>query len=413
VSCITFIIPTIGRPSLLKTINSLLGQSDARWKAIVVYDGVAEDDRLTIVDSRIKEIVLPAKIGVRNNGGLVRNVALDCVDTQYVGFVDDDDYLDSCYVENFYKTIPADVIVWTAKYSDNYLLPYPGRNKVVVGNVGIFFCYDFQKFSSLRFMENGAEDYLFLFGLSSLNADIIWSTKVCYHVGNALHSGDIPLPTGDNLTSLIMPKIIHQLWIGPRPCPQQYIDTWRVKNPGWEHILWDEARLSGKSFKNQAHVDAMTELNGKCDIYRYEILKEYGGFFIDADSLCLLPLSDSFCEHDSFSCYENEDIRPGLIAAGYLGCVPDCKLMDLLIDAISQIDLQVFSGPMRAWETVGPKFLTEIIDNSDYKDIMIYPSHFFIPYHYEGIYSDKKPNYAFQLWDSTSKDRKLGIPFTM
>jgi hypothetical protein len=123
----------------------------------------------------------------------------------------------------------------------------------------------------------------------------------------------------------------------------------------------------------------------------------------------LLPLSDSFCEHDSFSCYENEDIRPGLIAAGYLGCVPDCKLMDLLIDAISQIDLQVFSGPMRAWETVGSKFLTEVINRSDYKDIMVYPSHFFIPYHYEGIYSEKKPNYAFQLWDSTSKTRKLGI----
>ena len=181
---ITFIIPTIGRISLTKTVDSLLKQSDVRWKAIIVYDGISRI--LLPSDPRITEIVLPKKLGVRNNGGLVRNRALDFVDTQYVGFVDDDDYLDSCYVETFYKTIPADVIVWTAKYLDGYALPYPGKNEVVVGNVGIFFCYDFYKFSSLRFVENGAEDYLFLLGLSSLNAGIIWSPTICYYVGNVL-----------------------------------------------------------------------------------------------------------------------------------------------------------------------------------------------------------------------------------
>ena len=37
---ITFIIPSIGRPSLQRTINSLMDMKDPDWKAIIVFDGI-------------------------------------------------------------------------------------------------------------------------------------------------------------------------------------------------------------------------------------------------------------------------------------------------------------------------------------------------------------------------------------
>src|SRR5690606_4684967 len=109
----------------------------------------------------------------------------------------------------------------------------------------------------------------------------------------------------------MIPKIIHQLWIGPRPAPLLWMDTWRKINPGWKYIYWNEAKLREAfpgGLRNQQQYDAMDEWCGKCDIARIEILNTFGGLFIDADSICLRPLDNFLLENDSFTCYENEFI---------------------------------------------------------------------------------------------------------
>ena len=37
---ITFIIPSVNRPTLERSINSLVSQTNPNWECIVVYDGV-------------------------------------------------------------------------------------------------------------------------------------------------------------------------------------------------------------------------------------------------------------------------------------------------------------------------------------------------------------------------------------
>ncbi len=37
-----------------------------------------------------------------------------------------------------------------------------------------------------------------------------------------------------------IPKIIHQIWIGPKPRPSKFMETWAKKNPDFEYILWNE-----------------------------------------------------------------------------------------------------------------------------------------------------------------------------
>lgn len=209
----------------------------------------------------------------------------------------------------------------------------------------------------------------------------------------------------------MIPKIIHQFWIGEKPVPISLINTWKIHHPDWTHILWTEKVLKKhfpKGLVNQKQYDIMPELNGKCDIARYEILKKFGGFFVDADAVCINPLDDFFLLNDSFSCYENEFARGHLVAAGYLAATKNNELMELLIKQLHLLDKEdLLLGNHTAWRTVGPLFLTEVIKKYSYTSISVYPSYFFIPKHYTGIqYTGPAKIYARQHWGSTP-----GSPF--
>ena len=91
---ITFVIPSINRPSIINAVNSLLNQTNPNWECIIIYDGV---DGFKFDDVRIKTVITE-KIGGSSSfhgiSGLVRNVGLNMVNTDWIGFLDDDDTLD-------------------------------------------------------------------------------------------------------------------------------------------------------------------------------------------------------------------------------------------------------------------------------------------------------------------------------
>jgi len=217
----------------------------------------------------------------------------------------------------------------------------------------------------------------------------------------------------------MIPKLIHQFWIGPKEPPMMLMNTWKDMNPAWDYIFWDENALSThfpNGLKNQNQFDDMEELCGKCDIARLEILNKYGGFFIDADSICLTPLEDFLLKNDSFTCYENEFERGNLLACGYLASTPDNDLMNLMIDAVSQKDIRKvldvpdrspFDFSHRAWKLTGSDLLTQTVFANKYTPISIYPSYYFIPRHYTGRkYVGPARSYGEQFWGSTP-----GSPF--
>jgi mannosyltransferase OCH1-like enzyme len=212
----------------------------------------------------------------------------------------------------------------------------------------------------------------------------------------------------------MIPKIIHQLWIGPKSCPRILMDTWKKMNPEWDYMFWDEKAIGSHftaGLRNQKQFDEMEELCGKCDIARIEILNSYGGFFIDADSVCLQPLDDFLLLNDSFTCYENEFERANLLACGYLASSPDNALMRLLIDAVARLDVaqllatpnrSPFDSEHRAWQLTGSGLLTSTVFRNKYAAISIYPSYYFIPEHYSGAkYRGFGKSYSTQLWGST------------
>jgi len=186
-----------------------------------------------------------------------------------------------------------------------------------------------------------------------------------------------------------IPKIIHQIWIGPLPPPSSMMETWKAHHPDWQYKLW----TSEKGWGNQDKIDAMPEWNGKADIMRWEILWREGGVLVDADSICVQPLDEAFLQHDNFACWENESVRPGLIAAGYVGAAPGSLLMRKCIETVASRPLH---GP--AWQCVGPGLLTEVADET----LHVFPARMFIPRHYTGVAAPgDAPVYATQHWGST------------
>ena len=199
----------------------------------------------------------------------------------------------------------------------------------------------------------------------------------------------------------MIPKTIHQIWIGNLEPPVSLMDSWKAKNPDFKYIIWDEDRIKNEKFDTQTKFDEIEEYCGKADIIRYEILNRYGGVYIDADSYCVHSL-DNFLLETSFAVYENEKVRKGLVATGVLGFEPNHPLLSNILDIIKKIPVSKEETGKKAWQTVGPLLFTKIY-NKTLPKIKIYPSYMFYPEHYTGeIYKGHGKSFAYQFWGSTN-----------
>ena len=128
-----------------------------------------------------------------------------------------------------------------------------------------------------------------------------------------------------------------------------------------------------------------------------------GGIFIDADSICVEKIDNLLLNIQGFISYENEIVRPGLVAVGTMGFVPNHPLCKEALDKISVTNLI----GQRAWKTTGPVLLTQIINTKKYPELSlkIYPSYFFQPVHYTGeTYKRHGKIYSYQFWGSTKQN---------
>ena len=206
----------------------------------------------------------------------------------------------------------------------------------------------------------------------------------------------------------MIPKIIHQSWLGDQSLkPDKLMKTWKKVNPSWEYKLWTEENLP--SMINQNHFDNYgNNYVGKANILRYEILQQFGGFYIDADSKALVPLDDSLLDYNSFACWENEKCRTGIISNGYFASVKNGYTVTKLIDEIKSFD-EIIVKNISGWRVSGVMLLSNIYKQFEKvrEDLKIYPSHFFIPTHWSGMkYNGNDKIYCEQYWGNTLQKYK-------
>ena len=194
-----FIIPSIGRDSLIDTIQSLSNLTDNNWSALIIFDKVKNP--ITINQANIHFIETENKVGKidkKNNAGLVRNIGFSYIrknniKTKYIAFVDDDDTLHPNYIEhlkdNTTKFSNPDVIIFRMMYSNYQIIPHPQTRKLQVKNVGISFAVKSNLIENeeILFQNHPFEDYIFLQSCKVMKKKIIISNYVNYFVRATFH----------------------------------------------------------------------------------------------------------------------------------------------------------------------------------------------------------------------------------
>jgi len=113
-----------------------------------------------------------------------------------------------------------------------------------------------------------------------------------------------------------IPKVIHFIWIGPRPFPRESIEnvkSWMAHHPDWTVKFWtDRSRpLPHPEMKVQMLSDfkfLMLEdyfhlsdnYAEKADVWRYEILFQEGGVYVDHDVKCLKSFDSLNAAYDMY-----------------------------------------------------------------------------------------------------------------
>lgn len=181
-SFVTFIVPTIGRPTLERTLKSLVDQEDGDWNAVVVADAV-ENFQMPRLDNRICSLNLDRKLGESNHGGYVRNQGIHHAEGLWIGFVDDDDRLDREY--SYWlkaESYGCDLLVFRMKNPDGMILPE--KESLDCCRVGISFALrtGFQREKGLMFGNSGLEDWAFIEHAREVGARIKISKRIAYYV---------------------------------------------------------------------------------------------------------------------------------------------------------------------------------------------------------------------------------------
>jgi mannosyltransferase OCH1-like enzyme len=157
------------------------------------------------------------------------------------------------------------------------------------------------------------------------------------------------------MASLLIPKVFHQIWLGPKPLPdkfKEWADKWLALNPGWKMDWWTDEHLPEMS--NKKEFDAADKMAAKSDILRYDICHRYGGIYIDSDLEPLRPIEDLLDGVNAF--YGDE--RPHTPCNAILGCAKNDPFFGRLVEQLPAS----FAGEGDIVDKTGPRFLKRELD---------------------------------------------------
>lgn len=212
--------------------------------------------------------------------------------------------------------------------------------------------------------------------------------------------------------SLLVPRLLHQIWVGPLAPPVVWMQTWKDHHPSWKYVIWGNDELNGRRWRLQRAIDhysSKAQWAGVADCMRYEILWEYGGFMPGADCVCERPVDELFADDNplvfkssragrphAWAVWENEDVVPDYITPVYAaepGSVV-CETMMRLIDKADE-----FKEP---WVSVGNTLMGKVYVLRGKPDLTVWPSWYFNPVHHTGVeYKGDGVPYGRQMWGST------------
>lgn len=134
-----------------------------------------------------------------------------------------------------------------------------------------------------------------------------------------------------------IPKIIHQIWIGG-PLPEAFKDlceSWKYYHMmrGWLYKLWTDEDAAKMDLHNRAFFDETDSPGVRSDLMKWEIIYNYGGFYLDVDYECLQPL-DCLLGYDFVTAIQPLDGFFVQLGAAFYGARPYHPILEHCIEAV-------------------------------------------------------------------------------
>lgn len=200
-----------------------------------------------------------------------------------------------------------------------------------------------------------------------------------------------------------IPKIIHQIWIGPKEEPTQWTNTFKIDYinayPDYKYILWNESNLDNL-FKDFLVLKIVYDLeetwNGKSDILRYLILFYHGGIYIDADCVWLNNKNFDELINNSTGFFGAREPNTTHLVGTVIGSYKNNQVFLKIIKHIESIILNSEGKVIKhryvnkrkvmgVCKLIGPIIFDHFAKN---ENITVFPSHYFYPIGWHSI-SDK------------------------
>ncbi len=169
-----------------------------------------------------------------------------------------------------------------------------------------------------------------------------------------------------------IPKVIHQIWIGPNPVPDEYREwraTWKEHHPEWKCKLWGDEEVGAVLLPEvREYYEKANTYSSKSDIARTCIIYRHGGVYVDMDYECLHPIDELLHGCRAFASVSRTD---GRITSALFGAEKGHPFVRKLIDLL---DSQFH--PQRPDKT-GPLLFRKAIDGRG--DVRIFEKEVFTP----------------------------------
>lgn len=157
--------------------------------------------------------------------------------------------------------------------------------------------------------------------------------------------------------ALRIPKVLHRIWLGGKPIPEVFEtwwQTWIDNHREWAHITWTDSALRAVT-RYPDLIDRCPHLSQQSNIYRWELLLEHGGVYVDTDFECCKNIEPLLDNHEVVvgQKKDGEIGFPGRVwyVSAFAAAVPRHPLFQAMVDDIPNVDVtQTLS--------LGSKFLT-------------------------------------------------------
>lgn len=201
-----------------------------------------------------------------------------------------------------------------------------------------------------------------------------------------------------------IPKIIHYVWLGKNPLPDdviQSIESWKKYAPDYKIMRWDETNcpIESSPYATQTYADKKYAFTS--DFCRYYALYHQGGLYLDTDHVLTRPLDSFFVRNVPLVItYEHNSS----ISASFVGMQKHHEIAQKVLDYFSVSYKTTQTSPEIMTRILSKLYPTILFDGKFFKNnqIIVYPAN-------ETMFNFGGPeNFALHRYDGSSTNLQKG-----